>query len=151
MTADSDALRQRRRRAHKVGDHSLCAPSRCGGKLATLRNLPEADNEVRFAGPEVGREPREYGPMANLVMNTVAAMAFPNGDPREIIAITLVDLASAYDEKKSMVVAREIRTEVKWLLDHQVGQADALAELRARKVVKMADLLTSYIDHETTA
>lgn len=37
----TDAERQRRRRAHVKGDHSLCDPSRCDGRETPARVTPE--------------------------------------------------------------------------------------------------------------
>ena len=38
--ADSDALRTRRSRQHKAGDHALCLPGRCTVRSAAPRDVP---------------------------------------------------------------------------------------------------------------
>jgi hypothetical protein len=150
MTADSDALRQRRRRAHKAGDHSLCAPSRCGGKLGTLKNLPEAHDEVRFTGPRADGEP-ENGVMTELALGTVAALAFADDDPRFMIGYLIVEMSRTFDDTHSPALAKEIVSQLRWLVDHAEGEKNELAAIKARAVRKQADILIAYASSQVTA
>ena len=146
--ADSNALRQKRKRQHSAGDHSLCAPSRCGGKLATLRNLPVCADDTSFAGPETAGEPGKYGPLTEQVLDIVAGMALDDGDPRLVIGYMVVEMARAWDEHHVPSLAKEIANQMRWLVDHMRGEADAIAEIRARVVRKQADILINFANNQ---
>lgn len=51
--ADSDALRQRRSRAHRRGDHSLCRPQHCR-QAPPLRPVELADTVRQYEGTGLG-------------------------------------------------------------------------------------------------
>lgn len=97
--ADSGAIRQRRSKAHKAGDHSLCG-SRCSQgaprPLAALRALPSP------------------------------AESSPDLDPAAEMRALAVRLAAAHEaEPSNALLARELRATLKELMPKDAGNADA--------------------------
>jgi hypothetical protein len=97
--ADSGALRVRRSRAHKAGDHSLCR--RC----AAVRNgeVPPSDLAAVPDGPE-GRESPAFDPAAELRHLAERMISAHEADPSNAILgaelrKTLVEIAGKRAEK----------------------------------------------------
>ena len=114
--ADDAATRVRRSRKHQAGDHSLCQPGRCSA-LAAEQDQAE--------GP---------GPTETAVREFMAAVAFPERDPRAAMTVMAVQLAAALDRSPGAApVARELRCILGWLAENPAGASDRVDELRARR------------------
>lgn len=134
MTDSDSALRSKRYRAHKRGDHRLCDPSRC-----RARRVAES-TAVAFG--EDGYEPTETATQA--VDALVGALAFSEDDPRSVMAVIARRLAVAFDEAPTAAIARELRGTVAWLAERPNEAADQLDELRARRLVRLVDVATQH-------
>jgi hypothetical protein len=121
--ADSQAVRARRARAHRAGDHSQCQPGRCAA-------LADQDQQ------------REPGPVEASVREFMAAVAFPERDPRAALTVMAVRLAGALDRNPGAApLARELRTIMTWLAENPAGAADRVDELRARRAQRRVSFL----------
>src|SRR5262245_15188368 len=97
--SDSDALRQRRRRAHSRGDHWLCDSRRCPAAAAAAGDGQPA------AAPEPGPG------VTPLIEAFAAELRLAEGDPRAVIAALALGLARRADAgEKSLLLYRELRS-----------------------------------------
>jgi hypothetical protein len=85
--ADSDAVRKRRQRAHRAGDHSLCRPERCSE-----------------AGPPDGERELEAA-----VVRYLDGLDLSEDDARSLVGNVAVRLARSLDGRVSAAMARELR------------------------------------------
>ena len=112
----SDAERQRRSRAHRAGDHSLCLASRC----VTLRGC---------------------GPVERAVRELAEALKFEASDPRSVLLAVASQLAAAFDARPSALLASEIRATVGAITDSPADPPGVLDELRARRAGRRVEAL----------
>ncbi len=124
MSQDSDALRQRRYRAHQRGDHSLCSPSRCRDAGDT--------RDVAAVVPKGGMS------VAEATAATVAALEYPPEDPRATIGLVALRLASAFDENPNASLARELRQCLETMTMFPNEAPGAVDEIRARRLARVA-------------
>jgi hypothetical protein len=116
----TDAERQRRSRAHRAGDHSLCDSARCLAAGAR-RPLP----------------PSEPGSVLASVQAFAAEMRMQDGDPRMIVLRCALALAAAIDEGKAPLAAniRALQGLSKWMEEWR-AKADLVDEERAHMLVR---------------
>ncbi|WP_327105138.1 hypothetical protein [Nonomuraea glycinis] len=131
---DSDAVRQRRSRAHRRGDHSMCSPDRC----------PDATGPAtrRFEVPDGG------GVLAAVLDYIDTLPVKSDAGPQMILARSAVALASAIDSHQAGLAAN-IR-ELQNVMSH-LGEADdetQLDDLRAKRAERRARLLRDYTAEE---
>jgi hypothetical protein len=111
IMADSNAQRQRRKRAHRKGDHLLCSLDRCPDLLA---NLPS-------------------GRVAVVAAKLVEGLGLAEDDPRRLDAEVLLALAPRV-ERGDTTAARELRRVAAALqLDQASAQLDFVDVLRERR------------------
>jgi hypothetical protein len=122
---DSDAVRARRSRAHRRGDHHLCSPERC----RDARDASDVAAVVPVGGMSV----------AAATAATVAALSFEAGDPRSTLCVVAVRLAEGFDAKPSAALARELRQCLGELVDHPSQPAGIVTELVARRMARRVD------------
>jgi hypothetical protein len=105
--ADSDAVRTRRSRLHRNGDHSLCRPDRCNPSRP-LAVVPEA---------------RALSAACDRVTEGILAR-LDDDDPRRIVAELARRLAELADEDRSNISAvRELRLTAAWLAENTTTPA----------------------------
>ena len=117
--ADSAALRARRSRAHRAGDHSLCRPERCPAAPAPAGGQETTAGEIDAA-----------------LTRYLTGLELPDDDPRSLLAAVASKLARALDAHATASVARELRGCVTELIDlepDEGGQATAARLLRDLK------------------
>ena len=116
--ADDAAARQRRRRAHRKGDHRLCVPGRCPDAPAVDRQDPPAVGEIE-----------------RRLAEALEHLELADDDPRRVVAVMAVRLARSLDERVSAAVARELRgcVDVLW--------ADELDDAEQRVAAQTRELL----------
>jgi len=123
--ADSQALRSRRCRRHKAGDHSLCDASRCRG----ARDVRDV-NEVRAVTGDSA---------AVALAELLETVPFPEGDPRAVLSVIAARLAAAFDERQTPGLARELRHVLGVIMEHPNEAADRIDELKARRAARLVD------------
>jgi hypothetical protein len=136
VVADSSAERSKRRRKHLADDHSDCHPSRCPAKAAGARSALSESGTDQAA--------TEYGTATRSAADALAPLAFKPGDPRHLIAVTVIQLARQFDTMPTPGVAAEMRRQIEWLLMRADQEADAVDEIRATIARKHADALIDY-------
>lgn len=127
--ADSNALRQRRKYAHRAGNHSLCDPRRCEAARRADYDPVAEDGEL------------EPSSMTAVTLKALSSLPFGEGDPRFITATICLKLAQVFDLYPSVQVAAEIRRQVDSLLDRPEAAPDVLDRIRAQVSVKQMGLL----------
>jgi hypothetical protein len=114
IMADSNAERQRRKRAHGKGDHSLCSPDRCPDLLAKV----------------------PAGRVAMVAAKLVEGLGLAEDDPRRLDAEVLLALAPRVD-RGDTTTARELRRIAAALPverpPNRPGLVDILREERRRR------------------
>ena len=134
--ADSDAVRARRARQHKMGDHSLCVPGRCelAGALAA-RAVPAA--AVGGAGSS-----RVAGGIEAAVVAFVDTLPYRPPDPRALLAQIAVRLAQRVDETGALPAAvRELRVLLSQLVEVPNGPSGVVDETRLRAAQRRLDTI----------
>jgi hypothetical protein len=119
---DSPALRARRSRLHRKGDHSLCRPERC----------PDAPPDD--AGVSVALEA------------FLADLRFPEHDIRQVLLAVARKLAAALDRRPNGAIAHELGTVLNQLVEHPNEPADQVDELRARRAVRRMQLMLADVE-----
>jgi len=135
--ADSDAVRARRARQHKQGDHSLCVPARCefAGALAAAATPAAAV----MPPPD-----RIAGGIETAVVAFVDTLPFKPPDPRALLAQIAVRLAQRVDESGALPAAvRELRVLLAQLVEVPNGPAGPVDETRLRSAVRRLDTILS--------
>ncbi|MBC2907587.1 hypothetical protein [Streptomyces cupreus] len=133
MANDSDALRARRYRAHKHGDHRLCSPDRCFG--------------VRADNDDGDHPPAATARISDAVRDYVAALPEGTDDgARAVLAQVAVRLAAAMDGARLGpglgVLSRELRAVVGALGEaEQPDSYAALDDLKAKRAQRRVTLL----------
>lgn len=112
MARTPDAVRSRRSRAHKRGDHSLCVPSRCPDALG--ENVP------------IDPDATIYDSVRGVVEPLVAVLA-PD-DPRTAGCAIALRLARDLDRQMRPTLVRELRSLLRELTDHPAEDANKLDE-----------------------
>jgi hypothetical protein len=116
--ADSDQIRQQRRRLHASGDHALCRPDRC----------PDAPGDD-------GHEIEEA------LLGLAATLDFDVGDPRAVLVKVAHRLAQGLDRQPTGALAGELRACLAQLAEDPNAPADRVDELRARRAVRRVRML----------
>ncbi len=132
----SDAVRMRRVRLHKKGDHSQC----------TARNCPEVIAAAAAAlAPPAPAAPaavdgREVGGIELAVVAFVESLPYSAPDPRALLAQIAVRLAQRVDETGAVPAAvRELRTLLMQLTEVPNGPAGPVDEVRLRAAQRNLD------------
>jgi hypothetical protein len=128
--ADDDAVRSRRYRAHKAGQHILCDPRRCEG----ARRLAETG--------EVARPAPGQATVRATLDQFLAELAPPPGSSRAVLAQCATKLADAIDAGGGPAVLTAQMRHVLSDLEDVVGRDEnALDEIRARHHLRRLNLL----------
>ncbi|SDN81391.1 hypothetical protein [Streptomyces wuyuanensis] len=128
---DSEALRARRHRAHRSGDHSLCRPGNCP--------WVDGDDLPRFNMPD----PASGESVTSAVLAFIDAVPpGREGGPQLVMARCAVKLAQAIDSN-----AHGLSGLVKQLTDlmghiAESQDEDGLDDIRARQHARRTELLT---------
>jgi hypothetical protein len=77
VTADSEALRARRYRSHRAGDHSLCRPDRCRAEGPPAP--PPAAGDVGDLAAAVDAEFPSSDPLSRALARRLAALSSGHG------------------------------------------------------------------------
>lgn len=160
---DSAAVRAKRARHHKAGDHSLCVRGRCealGGPVRIQTGLPGRPRlappgvfpppaprslDPRRAGEvRVERDPesgeRVPGKIELSVKSFVEALPYEPPDPRALLADIAVRLAQRVDETGALPAAvRELRVLLVQLTEVPNGPAGPVDEMRLRSAARRLD------------
>ncbi|MGW9029071.1 hypothetical protein ACWGQ5_34060 [Streptomyces sp. NPDC055722] len=127
---DSEALRAKRYRAHRRGDHSLCRAGQCG----------VVSDDVRKFDPSAG----ETVTAAVLAFLDATPPASDNG-PQVILARCALRLAEAIDGNPTGLPGhvRELNSIMAQLAETGDGE-DELSEIRARRAARRAALFETH-------
>lgn len=135
--ADSAADRQRRSRAHKRGDHSLCDPDRCrDARRAGVppKPAPEPVPVVEPAPGPVFVDAAPPGGIEVAVAAYVATLGYKPGDPRSILGTIAVRLAKRVDDSGALPAAvRELRVLLAQIGEVPNGEAGPVDETRLKR------------------
>jgi hypothetical protein len=125
--ADSDALRARRARLHRHGDHSLCLAQRCtAAEVRTTLRLPE--------DPDPGA-----GPVEASLRVYAEALHLPADDARAPMVQVAIRLGQAIDAGQNLSAASgQLHQLVRWMGEFQ-AKADQLDGIRTRVALKQVD------------
>jgi hypothetical protein len=141
------AERQRRSRAHKKGDHSLCDPNRCDsaasavdGPVTVAPVTPPVTDLVSPSEPAL----RPTGPVGDTEMDVVAfleQLTFPEGDPRRILSRMALKAARRVDQvdasaRDAGAAIRQLMTILSQLAEIPDQPAGPLDGTRARAAVR---------------
>jgi hypothetical protein len=127
---DSEALRTRRYRAHRRGDHSLCRAGQCDDVPEEVRKFdPSADETVSAAV---------------LAFIDETALGSDNG-PQVVLARCALRLAEAIDGNPTGLPGhvRELNSIMAQLAETGDGE-DELSEIRARRAARRAALFETF-------
>ena len=117
---DDNATRQRRKRMHAKGDHSICDRARCPDRRRAEDmplSLPDLDDD----------DPDLAGGIADMIAKFADAAAFPDDDPRMPITELAWTMGVLVDsEPRNIAVARLLSEILRWLDDHPRQAADGL-------------------------
>ena len=120
--ADSAALRNRRKRLHAAGNHSICREGRCQSVA-----MPDG----RVAGP---------GMVEQAVRAFMATMPFEEGDPRGVSSVVAVRLAQIVDQEGSPLAAKECQYIVHNLdAFRELPYGSAIDDIRAHRHAEALD------------
>lgn len=127
---------------------SVCR--RCGKALppaAGPRERVWCSDRCRKAASRLSvvERPENVGlPPASNVLEAVkvllAECPFEEGDPRAVISVVVLRLAEEFDARPSASVARELKSQVEWLVIDPNRPADFIDELRARHAARRVGL-----------
>ncbi len=118
---DSAALRARRARRHKAGDHSLCSRARCSARRGVAAQEPSPRPAVPVSGSGVS------GAVAEM-------LAADEPDQRAVLAQVALRLAGEIDAPElSAPVVRELRLVLAQLCGREPGRTDDSLDEVARK------------------
>lgn len=148
--ATSPAERQRRSRAHKRGDHSLCDPSKCRGDVAApalQRTRTPAAAPVSAPPalpvpdlPVADPEERQAGPIEQAVTAYVVKLGFDEDDPRGILGAICVRIAQRIDEGGAQAAAiKELRGMLAQITEVPNQEAGPVDEVRLRRSLRRLD------------
>lgn len=137
----SAAERQRRSRAHRKGDHSLCDPARCDGSgVVTAEGsvttpVPSHVTELQVAAPtDPDAEP---GEIEIEVRTFVAGLKFADGDPRRVLGSIAVQLGRRVDQTGAAPAAiRELRVLLAQISELPEAEAGPVDGTRARRAAR---------------
>ncbi len=129
--ADDEALRARRSRAHRSGDHQLCRPGSC----SALRRPPDGlagDDDVPVT-------------VAAAVADWGATLEYGPGDVRGPMLTVAMLVARALDAGRGSPapLVRALRQVLADIVDVQLPPGDAVDQLRLRRSQRIAEMLTA--------
>lgn len=155
MAVTPAAERQRRSRAHRRGDHSLCDPARCDGTLAagvTAPAVAAVTPPLAASEPPAGEPPPEPGPIETMAEAYVDALPYPDGDPRRMLGQLAVTLARRVDLDGAVPASvRELRTLLSQLVEVPNQQSGLVDELRLRRAHRRLDAILARADEVLAA
>ena len=123
---DTAALRAKRSRRHKAGDHSLCRDDRCAATTVT---------EVRDATVTAS------------VQALLDELKFQPGDPRFVLGQVALQLAAALDKSPANVtIARELRSHVGSIAESPNSEPGLVDEIRARRAARRVACLIDNLE-----
>ena len=141
--ADSAALRVRRSRLHKKGDHSLCDPARCASTVAdTSVTTSDPALAVPTSSPSDSKpaESTDAGGIETMARLFVDSLPYPPTDPRAMLGEIAVMLARRVDQDGAVPAAvRELRTLLMQLAEAPNGPAGAVDEARLKSAQRKID------------
>ena len=144
----SAAERQRRSRAHRAGDHSLCVdPTRCDpaapGSVTAGHVTPVTAEPVTGSAAEpVVEETVGPGGIETAVTAYVEALPYKDGDPRKILGEIAVQLARRVDESGALPAAvRELRVLLVQIGEVPNGPSGFVDEVRVRRAQRRIDAM----------
>ena len=159
--ADSGALRARRLRAHRRGDHVLCDSERCNEATPASGSAPSVVTESvtaitapvalsvvsdpsvpapRAADGDQGDDELAMGGLETMARAFVDALPYERSDPRFIIGEIAILLAKRVDEDGAVPAAvRELRTLLMQLAESPNGPAGAVDEGRLKRAQRRLD------------
>ena len=136
--ADTAALRVRRSRLHKRGDHSLCLPKSCPDAREAM--APASPSPPPNAPPAETTGERTPGGIETAVLAFVAALPYQVPDPRALLALVAVRLAQRVDETGALPSAvRELRVLLVQLTEVPNGPSGVVDEVRLRAAQRKLD------------
>lgn len=151
MVADSPALRVKRSRFHKAGDHTLCHPDRCPDAPRpdpTAAPEPPAAVEPEEQDDELPAPPADLvgGRIESITRALVDSLPYEQGDPRQIMGQLAIELAKRIDDDGAVPAAvRELRVLLVQLVEIPNGDAGPVDELRLRRAQKRLDGLLAAV------
>ncbi len=120
---DDEAMRARRSRAHRAGEHHLCRAGRCVA-LAVIGSDPATDRD--------DDQPVRPGAVETAVSLFAATLRLPESDVRAPMMSAATVLAKLLDEGvQPPAVARELGKYLRWAAKFEAA-ADELDEIRSR-------------------
>lgn len=146
--AEPAALRAKRYRQHKQGNHSLCVAGRCEGLGGTSRTVTTpVTPPAAFVDPtpsvtlsfELGRDVGRIEALAQEFVNSL-----PHGpdDPRYLLGQLAVELARRIDEAGAVPAAvGQLRILLMQLAEVPNGPAGVVDEMRVRHHQRQLDAL----------
>src|ERR1035437_73127 len=114
--ADPAALRTRRYRLHRRGDHSLCVG--CDALTGMLAGVPA--------------DPAGAGKVSDAVQSSPSRRPYHKGDPRGVMRAIATRLALEVDRNPGPGMARELSGVINHLGDSPDLEPDRLDEVRTR-------------------
>jgi hypothetical protein len=141
---DPPALRAKRYRQHKQGDHSLCLAGRCealGGAsraTQTVMITPSLAVDVPNAGDFAGN----VGRIEELTKQFVKTLPYQPDDPRHLLGQLAVELARRIDSEGAVPAAvGQLRLLLMQLAEVPNGPSGAVDELRVRHHQRQLDAM----------
>jgi hypothetical protein len=140
IVADPPAVRVRRSRKHKAGDHSECRPERCPDAPQ-----PEPDPEPasdQGTKPLVGGLPADElaGRIEASTRTLIEALPYEDGDPRKILGELAIELAKRIDDDGAVPASvRELRVLLVFLVEIPNEASGPVDELRLRRFQRRLD------------
>lgn len=147
----SAAERQRRSRAHRRGDHSLCDVTRCDAlresKPSVSRAAKVAPRPVSSPLAAVAAVPaaaefdeRVPGGIESAVIAFVESLPYQEPDPRALLAQIAIRVAQRVDETGALPAAvRELRVLLAQLTEVPNGPSGPVDEVRLRRAARRLD------------
>lgn len=142
--ATSAAERQRRSRAHKKGDHSLCDPRRCDGTSpasdVTPKHVTAPPKPAVTPSPTLGDPPTAAGGIEAATEALVHELQLTAGDPRAVLGQIAIRLARLVDADDALpAAARELRVLLGQLGEVPGQPGGPVDELRVRRAQRRLD------------
>lgn len=137
--ADAPALRVKRSRLHKAGDHSLCKPDRCPD-AEQREPAPEASAAVPPAAEADLPADELAGRIEASTRTLIEALPYEQGDPRKILGELAIELAKRIDDDGAVPASvRELRVLLVFLVEIPNESSGPVDELRLRRFQRRLD------------